>query len=219
MSGQVTINFSRPIAIFPLPNCVLLPHGLLPLHVFEPRYRQMTRDVLDTTGLIAMALFEQQPDTEQYRFGQPKLRDNVCLGHVEQYEAIEDGRYVLLLRGLCRAQIVSEVPHEPYRKALLEPTEWPPAPDAELPRERREIEAILDDPLLTTVEGVAQIRRLFAEPVPTVGLIDLLIGSMTDDVDQRYDMLTETDAHVRADWLVRKLAGIRETMRNGRSRA
>ena len=55
MSHTLTIDFNKPIALFPLPGCVLLPHNATPLHIFEPRYRAMTSDALDTTGLIAMA--------------------------------------------------------------------------------------------------------------------------------------------------------------------
>ena len=57
-AGLHGIDFDRPIPIFPLPNAVLLPQVLLPLHIFEPRYRIMTEDALGATRLVAVALLK-----------------------------------------------------------------------------------------------------------------------------------------------------------------
>jgi Lon protease-like protein len=203
---QVTINFNRPLPLFPLPNAVLLPHSVLPLHVFEPRYRQMTREALDGPGLIAMAMFDGEVGQDAYYHGQPPLKPTVCVGYIERYEPLQDGRYLLLLRGLCRARIIEEKPStEPYRAAMLEPIEWPPMPDEQLADERERIRERLEDPALASVDGVDELRELTGHEVPTVGLIDLAIATICDDPDQRYRMLQETDPAERAAWLVRKL--------------
>lgn len=66
MSGEtIRINFGRPIPIFPLGAVLLVPHTRLPLHIFEGRYRQMIGDALDASGLIAMAVLDQQAASKQ----------------------------------------------------------------------------------------------------------------------------------------------------------
>jgi len=212
MSEYVTINFNRPIPVFPLPGAVLLPHSVLPLHTFEPRYRQMTSDVLDGPGLIAMALFDGDVAEDEYLHGRPPLRPIVCVGYVERYESLEDGRYLVLLRGLCRAKIVEEEDGETYRTAMLTPTEWPPASDEDLAEWREQLSEALADPVFDRLETFGELRRLAEQSVPTVGVIDLAIAASTEDPEDRYAMLAEADAEARAAWLMDRLAALRSRM-------
>jgi len=57
MTEAIRVNFGRPMPVFPLPDAVLLPHAIQPLHVFEQRYRQLVNDCLDGSGQIAIAAF------------------------------------------------------------------------------------------------------------------------------------------------------------------
>jgi len=218
MEYQVTINFAKPIPVFPLPSAVLMPHAVLPLHIFEPRYRQMTGDVLDSHGLIAMALFETEPGHDEYLHGQPPLKSIVCAGYVERYEKLSDGRYLVLLRGLCRAKIAEEVPHDPYRTAVLEPIDWPPTDDVYLTEEREAIVEALNEPQLGHLETIDELRTVSRQPVPTVGLVDLIIAATAENTQQRYDMLCETDAHARARWVMHHLAALKQVSSSGRPR-
>lgn len=213
MSQRITVNFVRPMALFPLPGCVLLPHNLQPLHIFEPRYRQMVADALDSTGLIAMAHFAGHVDREAYLNARPPLRDSVCLGYIESYEALDDGRYLVMLRGLCRARIVEEVAHEPYRKAQLEPTEWPPAPDEDLVEHRNTLRLLIDDPAFDPLEDIDQLREVFDTDIPTAALIDVLIHATNDDADELYAMLKQNSALSRGGWLINRLANLRDAAR------
>ena len=94
------------IPIFPLPNVVLFPSALLPLHIFEPRYRAMVTDVLDGERLIGMVMlrpgweprYEQTPDV--YPVG--------CAGFITHADRLPDGRYNIMLRGLQKFRIASE---------------------------------------------------------------------------------------------------------------
>jgi ATP-dependent Lon protease len=219
MAEQITLNFKNPIALFPLPGTVLLPHSVLPLHIFEDRYRTMVHDALDSAGLIAMALFEGDVDDDDYARGQPPLREHVCVGYIERYEALDDGRYLLLLRGLCRARIEQETTAgTPYRTAVLNPTEYPPADDDALLPQREALQRGLDDPALARIEGLQELRDLFDKDVPTVGLIDLMISMLEDDVDTRYTMLAESNGHRRAAFCRGRLADLRRSARSaGRS--
>src|SRR5580765_1551354 len=111
MSEETTIsvNFGKPMPIFPLNSVVLLPHGVLPLHVFEDRYRQMVGDALDGSGQIAMAVFEGADWKQEYHC-RPPVRPAVCVGQIIQHHKLPDGRYNIALQGICRARILQELP-------------------------------------------------------------------------------------------------------------
>jgi Lon protease-like protein len=180
------------------------------LHVFEPRYRRLTADALDSHGLIAIAMFDGEVDQSEYFDGQPPLRPNVCIGYIERYEPLEGGRYLIMLRGLCRARIHEEISADtPYRQAILEPTEYPPADNESLQAEADQLRLALSDPVLEQVDDLEPMRELFTKPVPTVGIIDLTIATITEDPEARYRMLSEPDAAARAEWLLERLEAMR----------
>lgn len=159
------------VPVFPLAGGVLFPHSQLPLHIFEPRYRAMVTDALNGEGLIAMV----QPRENGSR---PPLFEIGCLGQIVESEALEDGRYNVVLEGVKRFRIVREVPVQTaYRQieidlAAFAVDEDEPDPLASIQRAsleqeaRRYAEALgyavdwnavsrLDDELL--VNGIAQI--------------------------------------------------------------
>ena len=103
------------IPLFPLPNVVLFPNVFLPLHVFEPRYRDLLRDALNEERLIAIATLE--PGFEKDYQGRPPVRPVVGVGLIIGHEPLEEGRANILLRGVARARIVAELPPvEAYRR-------------------------------------------------------------------------------------------------------
>src|SRR5580700_9155649 len=95
-------GFSCTARLFPLPNLVLFPHVIQPLHVFEPRYRQLMEDALQADRLMAIALL--QPGWEEDYHQRPPIHPVVCIGRIFKEERLEDGRFNLLLQGLCRAR-------------------------------------------------------------------------------------------------------------------
>lgn len=209
VSETIEINFARPIPVFPLPGTVLLPHGALPLHIFEPRYRRMVGDALDGSGLIAMGLFANQVSQYEYLHGRPPLREHMCVGYIEHYRPIDDGRYLVLLRGLCRAKAVREEPHEPYRTFLLQPTDLSQEEGGALPVHREQILRLLTDPLLKRVHGVEELKVLLDKPIPTTALIDIVAMQICDDPEQRYPMLAESEADRRGAALTAHLEELR----------
>src|SRR5438128_9189192 len=84
-------SFSGTARLFPLPNLVLFPHVLQPLHIFEPRYRQMTAEALAGDRLIAMMLL--QPDWEKDYQGAPAVHPVGCLGKIIADQQLDDGRF------------------------------------------------------------------------------------------------------------------------------
>src|SRR6476646_2792404 len=98
----------RELPIFPLPNCVLLPGGLLPLHVFEPRYRELTRDCL--AGHQLMAVARLRPGYESTYYGRPPVFERCGVGRILCSEELPDGRVALRVRGIARGEIARELP-------------------------------------------------------------------------------------------------------------
>jgi len=133
------------LPIFPLPSVVLFPNVFLPLHVFEPRYRQMVGDALAGERLIGMVLL--QPGYEADYEGAPAVYDVGCAGLITHVERLADGRFNIVLRGLQRFQIMGEENLSaavPYRRALIKPlSEVAPDSPHGLRQERDRLEALL----------------------------------------------------------------------------
>ena len=107
------------LPIFPLPGAVLLPHSLVPLHIFEPRYRKMTRDCEE--GHKAMAL-ANIPDDEAAGENPPRVLPVLGAGVLARVDRLPDGRFNIVLRGVGRVRIVEELRSgEPYRLVRAEP--------------------------------------------------------------------------------------------------
>jgi Lon protease-like protein len=107
------------IPLFPLPDIVLFPRVSLPLHIFEPRYRKMVADAMDAHRTIGMILL--RPGWEKDYHGRPPVFASGCAGRIETCEALPDGKYNIVLRGLSRFRVVDEHAGEPYRLATVEP--------------------------------------------------------------------------------------------------
>ena len=114
------LPFSIPI--FPLPNVVLFPNVFLPLHIFEPRYRQMVSEALAGDRIIGMVLL--QPGYEDDYDGRPPIYATGCSGLITHSDRLDDGRFNLVLQGIEKFTIERE--EEPaagrlYRSALITP--------------------------------------------------------------------------------------------------
>ena len=211
MPELLQIDFDDPVPLFPLPNCVLLPGATIPLHIFEQRYRAMMADAIDSRGLIAMALLEPEKWKSDYE-GSPPLRPHVCVGCIVRHEKYPDGRYDILLQGICRARLIEEVSGKPFRLALLEPTEDSSVMEIDLSEQRHRLETYLRDPLLTQLTVISTVKKWLSREAPTVTLIDLTLMAVCDDLDDRYEMLVEADAMARFAYLDRLLRDLRRTV-------
>ena len=112
----------RTIPLFPLENVVLLPKVQVPLHIFEERYRQMTRAALEGDGLIGMVVVK--PDQARAMTGTPNVFEIGCEGHIEQSEELDGGRFNIVLTGTTRFRILMEEPvtdERLFRQARIEP--------------------------------------------------------------------------------------------------
>jgi uncharacterized protein len=187
------------IPIFPLPAAILFPRSQLPLHIFEPRYREMVREAIDGPGRIGMIQPQRIDDDNQaplYAVG--------CVGEIVSVEELDDGRYNIVLHGANRFRIVAERQSDlPYRcaevdVAAFDDSEPPPlslGQRAEVEREARRLGdalglavdwdavARLDDEML--VNAIAQVgpfdvgaKQALLEQATLDGRADLLVQLM-----------------------------------------
>ena len=157
------------IPIFPLPNVVLFPNVFLPLHIFEPRYREMVSDALAGDRIIGMVLL--QPGHEKEYEGRPPVFPVGCAGVITHSEPLGDGRYNIVLRGLERFRIAGEDAGNTYRLAHIEglPEIVPDADRTELRRHRHRLEALL----AVAIERTGKEPR-FPPAVPDEDLVNAL---------------------------------------------
>ncbi len=122
------------IPIFPLPNAVLFPQVFLPLHIFEPRYREMVADALAGDRIIGMVLL--RPGWEGDYEGRPPVYPIGCAGLITNAERLTDGRFNIVLRGLEKFRVVEEDDSRSYRVATVDPI-----PEPSVERDREELRA------------------------------------------------------------------------------
>lgn len=200
-SHAVRVNFGRPMPLFPLSQPALVPQQVIPLHIFEDRYIRMVRDILDTTGQIAMATFSG-PDWKASYTGRPPIRRAVCIGQIMQHETLPGGRFELLMQGVCRARVKLELPDDntlPYRLALLEPVEGPEPDESELQPIRDWLETELRAGDLAQFESATDLLEYVADDrIDTATLLELITFTLLGDADLRYRLLDEGDALARS---------------------
>ena len=98
-------DMPKEIPVFPLPNAIFFPKTVLPLNIFEPRYKQMTEDALKQNKYIGMA----QPNIQIIDQKKPVIFKVGCLGIIENYTETKDGRCLINLKGLTRFKIIKEI--------------------------------------------------------------------------------------------------------------
>ncbi|MDP3716959.1 MAG: LON peptidase substrate-binding domain-containing protein [Acidobacteriota bacterium] len=178
--------FPSSLPIFPLPTVVLFPNVFLPLHIFEPRYRQMTADALAGDRLIGMVLLRPGNDADYE--GRPPVYGTGCTGLITHAEKLDDGRFNLVLRGLEKFTILGE--EDPavgrlYRSAFITPIdETVPKADRDPLREaRRKLEGLLE-PLF---EGTMESR--LPQNMPDDDLINALAQYLDFDPMEKQALL------------------------------
>ena len=178
--------FPSSLPIFPLPTVVLFPNVFLPLHIFEPRYRQMTADALAGDRLIGMVLL--RPGHEADYDGRPPIYSIGCTGLITHAEKLDDGRYNLVLRGLDKFTLLGEedpVMGKQYRSAIISPIdETIAAAERDAMRAaRRKLEGLLE-PLF---EGTMESR--LPQNMPDEDLINALAQYLDFDPLEKQALL------------------------------
>lgn len=198
-------SFSGIARLFPLPNMVMFPSVIQPLHVFEPRYRDMMADALDDDWLLAPVLL-QTPNPDDY-FEAPAIHPVACLGHVFQQEELPDGRYNLLLQGISRIRIVDELmTDKTYRTAEVQLLEdeliSSPSLEADL---RAELATRLQSWLPTHVVTESQMQQLLTSDLTLANLCDVLAFALPFDLVIKQQLLEELNVEARVHLLLSQM--------------
>ncbi|MDA2910872.1 LON peptidase substrate-binding domain-containing protein [Nitrospiraceae bacterium AH_259_D15_M11_P09] len=114
---EPTFRVPECIPIFPLPNVVFFPRAYLPLHIFEPRYREMCADANASGQCIGMALLKE--GWEQDYYGNPPIFAVGCVGRLVGVHRLPDGRLNIVLQGLQRYEIQEPLYGKSYRQARI----------------------------------------------------------------------------------------------------
>lgn len=208
----------KPVPVFPLPDAVLLPGAMLPLHVFEPRYQKMIGDLLATPPhrrSVAIALLSGNYE-EFYHTNHAPIRPTVGVGLIVQHLELPDGCYNILLAGRARARITSEDDSASYRRAMLEymPTE-PVDMLASVHAAIDEVRMLMRDIADLGVCDGELIERVLKATPSAAAMIDVgtfhLLGPQDAVVKQR--ILEEGRIEVRAEILAMQLRSMLDDWR------
>jgi uncharacterized protein len=197
------------VPLFPLPNVVLFPGAILPLHIFEHRYKLMMEHALQGSRQIAMALL--RPGWEKSYYDCPAIEPVVCLGTILTHERLDDGCYNLLLQGTTRARVLSELPRaHPFRLADLDPIcSRGNVMEIDVSDLRTQLHELLQTKGLKQTSWGRSLRRLLDEPISTIQLADLMAFSMIEDVHLKQSLLADPDPRHR---ISRTISAIRRLL-------
>lgn len=183
----------QEVPVFPLPHVVLFPGALLPLHIFEPRYRTMTQAALASNLLICMANIVDS--TRVNALNQPEIPTICGLGEIVDHQRLDDGRYNLLLLGRARVSL-TELPFQsPYRRAsvsVLGNTGNEPTPD-----ERSVLGVAIQREVGRVRATQPEFEFDYPPELPTSQVVDLCAHYLLTDSRVRQELLETTDVNLR----------------------
>jgi Lon protease-like protein len=192
-------HFCGSVRLFPLPNLVVFPHVMQPLHIFEPRYREMFEEAIDTDGLIAMAVLA--PGWEKDYEGRPPLLPTACLCRVATYCRTEEGTYNVLLTGARRIVVHHELPP----RKLFREAEATIIEDI-YPKENAEQRPLLQRRLVRAFRRVLpklsaaqeQLEQLLSSKISLGMLTDIIAYTMNCDQKIKEELLAQPMPDLRA---------------------
>jgi Lon protease-like protein len=175
--------------IFPLPGFFLYPGTVVPLHIFEPRYREMIEDLLDGPGRLVMGTVVDGHENELA--GAPPVYPIAGLGEIGRHERLPDGRFNLLLVGLSRARVHEVESDRQYRKVEVETLEETPVAE----ERERALRMTLQKAILARCDEFLNLPAL----MPITNLADLLIQRMDLPLATVQRLFSELDVEKRAN--------------------
>ena len=191
----------RRLPLFPLEDVVLFPYSMIPLHIFEARYRKMVRDVLGSNRLMAISLQLEKEDPGRDEV--PRVATVASVGELVLAQELPDGRFNLVVRGRARIGIDAELPSdEPYR--LVAAHEIPD----DLSGEGSAIDEA-DTALRALVGGLADsipnggdlLKHVAAAQDTPAALANVIAASLVADATTRQVLLETTDVFERLERL------------------
>jgi Lon protease-like protein len=187
MNPLLHIDGFRGIArLFPLPNFVMMPHVLKAFHIFEPRYRELVEDALKEDKLIGLVLPKDGWD-KNYD-GSFAIHNIGCLTQIHEHERLDDGRFNLVLRGICRMQLE----HELLTSTLYRQAKVKLLPDASTTDDgklRHQLEAEVLPWLSVDGEGREQFQKLMHSATPMGTIVDVVSFALPIPADWKQQLL------------------------------
>ena len=192
------------LKVFPLPSLVLFPGTAVPLHIFEPRYRALVKDALAGDGVFALA--QVPPAALGDVAGDPPLRPIVSAGVISLHEELPDGRYNLMLTGVCRARMIAEHPKEKaYREVQAEMLPDPQAVEAEPELSLRR--AVLELAARLPTKAAENFVKV-ASRAKGGGLADVVAATIVNNVARRTELLDELDCERRLGEVLNEVTAV-----------
>ncbi len=206
MHDETALNdFSGVSRLFPLPGVVLFPHSVLPLHIFEPRYRQMTTHALAGDRLITIVQLKSNSDWSNLE--EPPIESVGCVGKIIDHEKLQDGRFNMLLLGCKRARIVREIGGDTlYRQAeavLLE--DDPPGPESETAL-REFVKLAFERSELSRKPHEHEFEEVLSSSAPVGVLLDLISHALDLPSSLKQSLLAEPRVGLRTMMLFEYLS-------------
>ena len=198
MEMEITLPDEMPVMT--LPEVAFFPQALMPLHIFEPRYRQMLREALASNRLFAVAgLNSQEANGASGAFEPPHRVAGV--GIIRACQENENGTSNLLLQGLCRVEIAGIITDEPYRRIRVRAlTSQPGATDADnsvLRRELARLIALKQKLASNQAQGAAELTTFLRTIEDPEAFIDIAAFSLCEDSRLKQKLLETLDVNRR----------------------
>jgi uncharacterized protein len=176
------------VPLFPLPEFFLFPGTVMPLRIFEPRYRQMVEDLLDRSGRLVLGAIVPGHESEQ--MGAPPVHPVAGLGEIVKHERLPNGHYVIFVIGLQRVRLNEVESDRLYRKVGIEPLLEKPVPS--------ELAVELRAKLVAAVQARATGVPLPPD-MPISQLVDLLLLHLKLDAAVKIELFSRLDVLERAN--------------------
>jgi len=198
-SEQLFLEALGRMPMFPLPGVVMFPHALLPLHIFEERYRKMVRDLLASHRHLAMALLESPTDDPAVE--RPAVRRVMGVGEVVMAHELPDGRFNLVVRGRARVELQEELDtDEPYRVIVATVRgDTEVAQPQELTDADQTLRALVGRLADSVPDGGELLRQVVASHATAAELADVLAAALVVDVQKRQRLLETRDLMKRIE--------------------
>lgn len=195
-----SLNIPQTCGVMLLPDCTLFPHGGLPLHLFEPRYREMLADTLSSSCFFAVGRLIGKETADPSRCVAPVG----TMGLVRASRELDDGTSNLLLHGVIRVRFLEWLP-APYPMARIEPL---PSVFEPASQSRAALEALQEAAATITRELPAELRESLESMTTLIDdpsiLADVMAQQFLHDPDERQDLLEMESAAARIAWICRK---------------
>jgi hypothetical protein len=207
------------LKVFPLPGVVAFPGTPTPLHIFEPRYRQLVGDALDGDRTMCLATLQDPTDGLETR---PPIHPIAGAGVIEADERLPDGRYHILFRCLARVRLVAELESDrAYREFCTELLQdrYPPGGAAAVTADTEALAQLAYDlcRVLPEDSGAGELAAAVAQMRSPARIADLLAAAVVSDPRARLEILEALEVHRRMGLVASELASVLLTLSRGKT--